>query len=175
MEQPKILISGWCINCTCRPHFHVGDEDGDCRNCKCRGFVLDNYRDALDKRNLEYITSRLNESDLEPEEPEEFEVEEIEEDDRTVDIFLGEASRGCGYCGEVKLYKDFNNSHDPKTICNYCAWEQNDFNTLDDTVSDTERKELLDIEDDILENELAYYEAIERQEILDEVLRGLDE
>lgn len=184
MEQPEAITQtqGWCLNCTCRPHFHVGDEDGDCRNCRCKGFVLDNYRDSVDKRNLELMAVHHNTiidaSDIiEPEEElEDYEIVEIEEDDgRSSEVFMGEVSRGCSSCGEQKLYKDFNNSNDPNVICNYCLWEQNEYNQLDESLTDSEREELIDAEDEIIENELAYYEAIERQEILDEVLRGLDE
>lgn len=81
--------------------------------------------------------------------------------------FLGKVSRACPLCGDIKLYIEFNNSRDPKTPCNYCSWEQ--------LINEGSSDELYLLEDQIIENEREEAEALERQEIIDEVLRQLDE
>lgn len=172
MEQPEDIVQGWCLHCTCRPHYHIG-QDG-CDNCKCTDFELDNYRDALDKSNLEQMDSYTDYEDPDEEEPD-FEIEEAEVFGRTVEVFMGKVSRGCTSCGMTKLYKDFNDSHDPQDLCNYCLYEQSELAQMDDTLTDEEREELIYTEDEIIENEMAFYEAQERQEFIDEFLRGLDE
>lgn len=195
MEQREVIVPpiGWCTNCTCRPHFHIGTPEA-CDSCKCTNFKLDTYRDSLDKYNREVImqnTSAISwnkgnggyNSDDDSEEYNDdaiqlcldFDLTESTETDKNIEVFFGEVSRSCGSCGQTKLYKDFNDSRDPNDICNYCLWEQSEEEMLDETLSDAEYMELQETENEIIENELTWYEAQERQNLIDEVLRELDE
>lgn len=78
------------------------------------------------------------------------------------EFFLGKVSRECKGCGSVLLYKEFQDSRDPTMLCTYC---------------------IAGIEADGAEEEVDYYleletieqDALERQEMIDECLRGLDE
>lgn len=89
-------------------------------------------------------------------------------------IFMGKVSRSCKLCGEVKMYKDFNGSYDPATPCNYCAWEEAELGMIA-AMTDKERPEILETEESIIENERAYEDELERQEMIEEFLKGLDD
>ncbi len=148
---------GWCLTCTCRPHFHVGAKE--CERCGCEVFSLDTYREVLDKRNIE-----MRASYEEAEEFFEIEVSQLEQD-----VFFGEASRECTSCGDIKLYQEFNDSREPDIICNYCLYE-----CLEEIQTD-EEEEYIDPDEEIFENERAKEDAEDRQEMIDAFLRGLDE
>lgn len=75
---------------------------------------------------------------------------------------MGKASRGCSDCGDIKLYKEFDFPTDPEALCKYCSY-------------DAAAEDLQKLEDEIIESELAYEEALERQELIEEFLRQLDE
>lgn len=92
----------------------------------------------------------------------------------SIAIFLGKASRGCDNCGTIKLYREFEGSKDPKVLCKYCAWENSELAMLS-AMTEKEREEIAEMEDIILENEMEYEEALERQEMIDQVLSQLDE
>lgn len=165
VEQEETLVEGWCGNCTCPTHYHVGDNNGFCIECQCPEFDQDEASDILD-RLRGYIIKDYGDNDIEVEEiyiETPIPITHTTTITEIYKLFLGKASRECEACGEVKLYKDFNNSKDPKTLCNYCAWEE------------AGEAELYTLEEEIIENELAYEEAIERQELIDEFLRQLDE
>lgn len=160
MEQAETLIEGWCSTCTCQNLYHIGDNEGKCIECGCLELTVDDNSDLLDR--LKGLIIREVEDDGY------VELVEIEEPTTTrkivkKELFMGKMSRGCKACGDVKMYKDFNNSDDPNVLCNYCAWEK------------AGEDEIGYLEEDIIENEMAYEEAIERQERIMEFLRGLDE
>lgn len=159
VEQEETLIEGWCSTCTCQNLYHIGDNEGICIECKCPELTVDDNSDLLD-RLKGLIISEVEEGSIElVEEPE---VAPDEKPKRR-EVFMGQASRGCKNCGDVKLYRDFNNSEDPKVLCNYCAWEK------------AGEEELIEIEEEIIENERAYEDALERNEMIIDFLRGLDE
>lgn len=89
-------------------------------------------------------------------------------------VFMGRASRSCKQCGEIKLYKEFNGSNNPERLCRLCEdWkEQEDVLNM---LTEAELEEIEALEEDILEAEDEYQDIWERQHIIDEVLRELDE
>lgn len=162
MEQEETLIEGWCSTCTCRNLYHVGDNEGNCIECGCQELTVDDNSDLLDRLKGLIISTIEDDDSLEI-----VEVVEAAPDTKIIrikrEVFMGKMSRGCKGCGEVKMYKDFNNSEDPTVLCNYCAWEK------------AGEDELNYLEDEIIENEMAYEDALERQEMIMDFLRGLDE
>jgi hypothetical protein len=163
VEQEKI-VEGWCSNCICVNGYHIGDTAGVCVGCNCGEFMADEDSDIFDRlKSLIMPLPKMVETD---EEEDELEAHPIIVINSQV-IFLGKASRQCKACGNIKMYKEFDDSHEPTVLCNYCAWEKAGANLVHD--------ELEDMEERILENEMKYEEALERQEMIDECLRGLDE
>lgn len=163
MDQEVKIVVGWCANCTCKNGYHVGDDAGICLECKCAQFSADDESDILDRFKV-LILGQVEDNGPEEEEAEpEEEILVYKSRSPSHTLFFGKVSRQCMNCGETKLYQEFKPPKDPTILCNYCAWEE------------SYEQEINDMEDQIIENEMAYEEALERQEIIDEVLRQLDE
>lgn len=90
-------------------------------------------------------------------------------------IFMGKVSRSCKQCGETKLYKEFGNHADkPSELCGLCKdWLEQE--ELLEYLTDDERAEIEAMEEDIIDAEELYEEVWERQHMIDQVLRELDE
>lgn len=89
-------------------------------------------------------------------------------------VFMGKVSRSCKNCGEIKLYAEFDYSKDPSVPCHLCAAELIEEDFIESLEAD-DRADIEDLEEEIFNNESAYEEAMERQSLIDECLRGLDE
>lgn len=180
MQKPSIreeveIVQGWCENCICRYEYHLGDDDGICLHCRCAEYMAKAESDLLDRLKGSILGQTPEEEELELlEEYEEEVITKPDSDMPSYEVFMGKAIRGCKECGKLKLYRDFLNSDDPESICNFCAWEEDELAMLQ-SMTDRERDDVIDLEEMIIENELKYNEAIERQEFIDEFLRSLDE
>jgi hypothetical protein len=184
------LVFGWCQNCICEFGYHLGTDEGECIYCKCSEYAEDVDTDLLDRLKGNLLPSLIAEAELE--DPEQFEPEGVEHntsieivevivhDNIAEDVvynavvFMGKASRSCKQCEELKLYKEFGNSDDPERLCIACReWAEQE-NVLG-VLTDYERAEIESIESDIMEAEDEYEDIWERQRMMDEVLRELDE
>jgi hypothetical protein len=177
-------VAGWCLECSCEAQYHLGDDAGRCLYCGCECFVFDPDSDVYD-RIKHYLLPEL------PPTPDELVQEDIEPTDSPVlvsvgyvavndtllpvPLFFGRVSRSCKECGLIKLYKEFRDSREPEDICTMCVTELLDQEVMEGFLSDDVMAELNEVEEDIFENEMAYEEALEKQEWIDQCLRELDE
>lgn len=101
------------------------------------------------------------------------EVEEVQV--YSEELFFGKVSRMCRQCGETKLYKEFDgNPTDPNILCNSCQEWVDREETLE-YLTDDEQAEIEALENAIEEAEEEYEDEWDRQRMIDEVLRELDE
>jgi hypothetical protein len=185
-EEAAVELFGWCSDCKCESGYHLGADTGECIDCGCLILNLDINADLLHDTIEKYLLPELEPDSLEQYTPDPTEhdismqvVELVVHDTGPAVtyssvVFMGKASRSCKQCGEVKLYKEFSNSDDPQKLCGLCE-EWKDQEDALEYLTDDERAEIEALENDIIEAEEEYEDVWERQHMIDEVLRELDE
>ena len=89
-------------------------------------------------------------------------------------VFFGKTSRGCIKCGHIKRYEEFNNSRREEILCKLCAAIL-DQELMLSSLDEFQQDEIELLEDQIEDNELAYEEALARQEFIDYTMQMLED
>lgn len=182
-EEETIELFGWCSACTCDVGYHIGSDTGECLYCGCIQLVPDIDADLWDRIKGHLLPEMAPDQEVEDEifvdsvRAEEAIVLSIANDvpEKSYLIFMGRASRSCKQCGETKLYKEFGvHADQPSELCGLCKdWLEQE--AVLEYLTDDERAEIEALEEDIIDAEELYEEVWERQHMIDQVLRELDE